>query len=63
MHEVIPVTVMPIVSGDDCQIATLNCSSAGRTFLTAFSALEHVVQLDLKCPPNDLIVMLHRFII
>jgi hypothetical protein len=63
VHELIPVTVVPIVSSDDCQIGTLGCSSADRAFLTAFSALEHVVQLDLKCPPNDLVVMLHRFII
>lgn len=63
VHEVIPVTVVPIISGDVCQIATLDCSSADRTFLTALSASELVVQLDLKCPPNDLVVMLHRFII
>ena len=63
VHEVIPVTVEPIVSSDDWQIATLDCSSADRTFLAAFAALEHVVQLDLKGPPDDLVVMLHRFII
>jgi hypothetical protein len=63
VHEVIPVTIVPIVSSDDSQIATLDFNSADATFLPAFSGSEHFVQWDLRCPPNDIVVMLHRFII
>ena len=63
VHEVIPATVEPTLSSDDRQLPTLDCGSVDPEFSPAVPPLEHVVQSDLKCPPNDLVVTLHRFLI
>ncbi len=63
VHEVIPATEEPTLSSVDGHFASLGISSLDLAVSQAFSPLEPIVQLDLKCPPNDLVVTLHRFII
>ncbi len=63
IHEVIPATEGPTFSSDDGNFASLALSSVDLAFSPTFAPLERVVPLDIKCPPNDLVVTLHRFII
>lgn len=62
VHVVLPATEGPL-SSEDGHFASLALSSVNLAFLPTSAPLEPVVQLDIKCPPNDLVVTLHRFII
>jgi len=63
VHDVIPATVVHVYSADDCEFATLTLDTHDLSFNSPLAGKDQFVELDLKVPPNDLVVTLHRFII
>ncbi len=63
LHDVIPATEVQSDLSDAGLMACLDFGTSADSYVPAVLPSPPLVLPDLKCPPNDLTVSLHRFII